>query len=46
MMKVDDGVMSGLQLEKEISKLMMAMQSALYACEKMGILTKEDAWVL
>jgi len=46
MMKVDDRVMSGLQLEKEISKLMMAMQSALYSCEKMGILTKEDAWVL
>jgi hypothetical protein len=55
MMKVDDGVMSGLQLEKaadatagvsgrEISKLMVAMQSALYSCDKTGILTKEDAW--
>jgi len=54
-MKVDDGVMSGLQLEKaadatagfsgrEISKLMVAMQSALYSCDKTGILTKEDAW--
>jgi len=38
MMKVDDGVMSGLQLEKEMNKLMMAMQSALYSCGKNGYL--------
>lgn len=54
-MKVDDGVMTGEQLEdaadatagfsgREISKLMVAMQSALHACSNSGILTQKDAW--
>lgn len=54
-LRIDDGVMAGEQLEeaadetagfsgREISKLMVALQSSFYASNTDGVLTKEEAW--
>jgi hypothetical protein len=54
-LRIDDGVMAGEQLEeaadatagfsgREISKLMVALQSSFYASNTDGILTQKDAW--